>query len=226
MSITFQTDGFPERLVALDPNCGLPTAAPIERPLGNGTFGAVYNVPQHDNMIVKIIKLGDETNASSATQSEADFQKEVQSAERAGLLGIGPEVQGYHICPGVFEDNGEHFKFGFLYLSKLSITLNKYIVELNTIPKTPETKSQRTHLAQVLAQSLVELRDLCLREGVYNHDLHPGNIMMDLNADLSVKRAYMIDCMSCFFDADQAVIWEKWNKILKQIELSLMFIMK
>lgn len=160
-------------------------------------------------MIVKIIKLGDVTNASSATQSEADFQKEIESAERAGILGIGPEVQGYHICPGVFEDNGEHFRFGFLYLSKLNIPLNKYIVELNTIPKTPKTKSQRTHLAQVLAQSLMELRDLCLRDGVYNHDLHSGNIMLDLNTDSSVKRAYMIDCMSCFFLTQIKQLYQK-----------------
>ena len=230
MSIVYQPSGKPKRNVEFHPNCFSNEPRPSTLPLYGSTFGSVHEVPAAQYAVVKMIKLGDTTIPNEAIQSIADFEREVAIAEQVGLLGIGPGVEGFHVCEGEFEDNEERFKFGFLYLTKIAvIQVSKYVTELNTIPKDCSTQPRRIELAESLIAALENLKSLCFSHGVYNPNLHQDNIMVDLNLNKTVKKAYMIDCMACTIDPrDQRMTQEKilvsWNSIIGSVNLSLQHI--
>jgi thiamine kinase-like enzyme len=134
-------------------------------------------------------------------EGEEMLNEEFETAKKAGNEGIGPKMVKTFTCnafrKGTQQHKSKDGKFHFMIMNKWGTnTLRAYIMEMK---KSDNYKlfsgANYKRIITLLKEKLQHLFNL----RIYHHDLHPGNILLDIKNDNVVDLAIV--------DYNPAYVW-------------------
>ncbi len=179
--------------------------------IAEGSFGDVYSIKGYDNVVAKVIKIGNQTNVNLRTMTSDHFNKEVKYAELAFINNIGPEI----FCNAIINRNGNIY--GIIYQQKLHQTALSFLHMLKNMKSI--SQSDYNNLPNVNTK-IQELFQKMVNKNIYNADISLKNIMF--NSDYS--KAYMIDFSETIGNNDLAI--NNFNRVKKEWERSFNWMYK
>ncbi len=148
----------------------------VQQKLGEGKFGSVYQVcakgfiNEPCPFIVKVIPIRD---------SDQAFLKEVELSRLLGGKGISRAFRTAFICS---QTEGGHGRLGFIVLQRYDISLLELLNErLDEIDK--------RNVTRLLSDKVADLHRL----GYVHHDIHQGNVMVNINTQGQPRDVVLID---------------------------------
>jgi hypothetical protein len=175
--------------------------------IGEGNYGVVYNVKiKGENYVAKAIPLdviipSEDCNIINRhlgddcfTVERNDFELEAKISRKAGEIGVGPKIAGAFICDETFsittdkdrEYSNDQIKIsmGVIVMKKLDMTLEEYA---RSYSKAFDNNLDRIYdLVYENANKLGKI-------GYSLADMHPGNIMVNIDRYRDVEGLFFID---------------------------------
>jgi superfamily II DNA or RNA helicase len=188
----------------------------IKKLVGSGLRGSVYKACKEDKdckYALKIIPLNVlipsrecdlEGNIDNCMKmSEKEFGSEVKYTKKASELEIGPKLYSSWMCDNVkSQPHKKNIKMGFLLMDRLGISLEDYI----------KNYTINDDIIGILAKMYNKLGKKMLKNNIYNHDLHFGNVMVDLDENYIPINMKFIDWGDTI-----KINKDEYNKYLEQL---------